>query len=193
MPKLTMAPVPLGGHQVGPQAGDERRHVPQQLNREGLTMDLIPENHNGAVVFNLISTGVANRGANDSYGDFAVAIHNYLMNSEVRYLLLDFQDEKEICANFLEELMQLAKRLRVPFLLVGVMEKPRRILESYDFTRRWPLFLTPEEAVAYLNANYPEFLQVSLAGLEFGTAIASSRNRAIATPDGESVEADAVE
>lgn len=140
-------------------------------------MELVPENLNGAVVFNIISSCGANKALCGNCADFAVSIHNWMMNSEVRYVLVDLQDEKEICPAFLEELMQLAKRLRLPFLLAGVMEKPKRILESYDFMNRWPLFATPEEAIAYLDKNYPGVTRVSLEGLEFGVAIASSRPR----------------
>jgi hypothetical protein len=140
-------------------------------------MELVPENLNGAVVFNIISSCGANKSVCGNCADFAVSIHNWMMNSEVKYVLVDMQDEKEICGAFLEELMQLSKRLRVPFLLAGVMEKPRRILESYDFVSRWPIFATPEEAVAYLDKNFPGTTRVSLEGLEFGVPIAASRPR----------------
>lgn len=140
-------------------------------------MDLVPEKLNGAVVFNIINSCNANKAICGNCADFAVGIHNWMMSSEVRYVLVDLQDEKEICGAFLEELMQLSKRLRVPFLLAGVMEKPRRILESYDFMNRWPLFTTPEEAVTYLDKNFPGTTRVSLEGLEFGVPIAQSRPR----------------
>ena len=156
-------------------------------------MDLVPENLSGAVVFNLLNSCAVNKLACGSCAEFVVAIHNYLMNSDVRYVLLDLQDEKDICPAFLEELMQLAKRLRVPFLLAGVMDRPRRILESYDFTRRWPLFSTPEDAIAYLEAHHPETLRVAIGGLPFGTAIATSRGRHVGIQDGEPVEAEAVD
>jgi hypothetical protein len=156
-------------------------------------MELIPENLGGAVVFNLQSSCSASRNVCGNCADFAVAIHNWLMASEVRYVLVDLQDEKEICPAFLEELLQLAKRLRLPFLLAGVMEKPRRLLESYDFTARWPLFVTPEEAVAYLEKHYPGATKVSLEGLEFGTPIAASRPRNAVLVETEGVEAEGVE
>jgi hypothetical protein len=89
--------------------------------------------------------------------------------------------------------MQLAKRLRVPFLLAGVMEKPRRFLESYDFTRRWPIFVTPEEAIAYLDKHYPGATRVALDGLEFGVAIATSRPRNGVLAEVEGAEAESVE
>ena len=140
-------------------------------------MDLIPENLGGTVVFNVVNSCGANKTICGNCGDFAVAVHNWMMNTEVRYVLVDLQDEKEICASFLEELLQLAKRLRVPFLFAGVMEKPRRILEAYDFLTRSPLFVTPDDAIAFLDKNYPGVTRVSLEGLEFGVAIATSRPR----------------
>jgi len=156
-------------------------------------MDLVPENLGGAVVFNLVNSCGANKAICGNCADFTVAIHNWLMNTEVRYVLVDLQDEKEICPTFLEELMQLSKRLRVPFLLAGVMEKPRRLLESYDFTARWPLFVTPEDAVAYLDKHFPGATKVSLDGLEFGVAIAQSRPRNALVPEAEGTEAEATE
>ena len=122
-----------------------------------------------------------------------MAIHNWLMNTEVRYVLMDLQDEKEICPALLEEIMQLARRLRIPFLFVGVMDKPRRILEAYDFTKRWPTFVTPEDAVFYLNEKFPGSTRVSLDGLEFGVAIATSRARNSVAVDADGAEADAAE
>ncbi len=155
-------------------------------------MELVPENLNGAVVFNIISSCNANKSLCGNCADFAVSIHNWMMNTEVKYVLVDLQDEKEICGAFLEELMQLSKRLRVPFLLAGVMEKPRRILEAYDFVNRWPLFATPDEAIAYLDKNYPGTTRVSLDGLEFGVPIAQSRPRNAVMADVEA-EADSPE
>ncbi len=156
-------------------------------------MDLVPENLGGAVVFNLNSSCGTNKAICGNCGDFAVAIHNWLMNTEVRYVLLDLQDEKEICPAFLEEVLQLARRLRIPFLFAGVMDKPRRILESYDFTNKWPTFITPEEAIAYLEEKNPGTTKVSLEGLEFGVAIATSRARNAVLADTDSGEAEAAE
>jgi hypothetical protein len=156
-------------------------------------MDLVPENLGGAVVFNLNSSCGSSKTVCGNCGEFAVAIHNWLMNTEVRYVLLDLQDEKEICPAFLEEVMQLSKRMRIPFLFAGVMEKPRKILEAYDFMRRWPIFITPEEAVSYLEEKHPGTTKVSLDGLEFGIAIATSRARNGVTPEADGADAEAVE
>lgn len=156
-------------------------------------MDLVPENLGGAVVFNVVNSCGASKAVCGNCADFAVGIHNWLMSTDIRYVLVDLQDEKEICGAFLEEMLQLAKRLRVPFLFAGVMDKPRRILESYDFLTRAPLFVTPEDAVAWLDKNHPGLTRVSLEGLEFGVAIATSRPRNAVAVDAEPQEADAVE
>lgn len=154
-------------------------------------MELVPENLNGAVVFNVQNSCAANKAVCGNCADFAVAVHNWIMASDVRYVLIDLQDEKEVCGAFLEELLQLAKRLRFPFVFCGVMDKARRILESYDFLGRAPLFITPEEAVTYLDKTYPGVTKVSLDGLEFGVAIAQSRPRHMALPEEAGTEAEA--
>ncbi len=156
-------------------------------------MDLVPENLGGAAVFNVVSSCGANKSVCGNCPDFAVAVHNTLMNTDVRYVIIDLQDEKEVCPAFLEELLQLAKRLRFPFLFAGVMDKPRRLLQAYDFTSRTPLFNTPEEAVAWLQENHPRLYNVSLAGIDFGTPIATSRARNAVVADVEGTEAEAVE
>lgn len=156
-------------------------------------MELVPENLNGAVVFNVMNSCGANRAICGNCSDFAVAVHNWVMNTEVRYVLIDLQDEKEICPLFLEELLQLAKRLRFPFVFCGVMERAKRILASYDFTTRSPIFVTPQEAIAYLEKTQPGITRVSVEGVEFGVAIAQSRPRNSLSLEDSSLEADAVE
>ena len=156
-------------------------------------MELVPENLSGAVVFNVINSCGANRAICGNCPDFAVAVHNWVMNTEVRYVLIDLQDEKEICPVFLEELLQLAKRLRLPFVFCGVMERAKRILASYDFTTRSPIFVTPQEAIAYLEQTYPGITRVSAEGVEFGVAIAQSRPRNTLSLDDASLEAEAAE
>jgi hypothetical protein len=151
-------------------------------------MDLVPENLDGAVVFNVLNSCGANKAICGNCGDFAIGIHNWLMNTDVRYVLIDLQDEKEICPTFLEELLQLARRLRIPFLFAGVMEKAKRILLSYNFQSRAPFFVTPEDAITWLDQNHPGLARVSLNGLQFGIPVASSRPR-----NGLMAEADASE
>jgi hypothetical protein len=156
-------------------------------------MELVPENLNGAVVFNVLNSCGANRAICGNCAEFAVAVHNWVLTTEVKYVLVDLQDEKDVCPVFLEELLQLAKRLRFPFVFCGVMEKARRVLASYDFTTRSPIFVTPQEAVAFLEKTYPGITRVSLEGVEFGVAIAQSRPRNALTLEDSTLEADAAE
>lgn len=156
-------------------------------------MDLVPENLNGTVVFNVVQSCNANKSVCGNCTDFAVSVHNWLMSSDVKYVVIDLQDEKEICPAFLEELLQLAKRLRYPFVFAGVMEKPKRLLEAYDFTSRSPTFTTPDEAIGALEKRFPGITKVSLEGLEFGKSIASSRPRTALVADESAPEAEAVD
>lgn len=156
-------------------------------------MELVPENLNGAVVFNLLNSCNANRAICGNCADFAVAVHNWVLNTNVRYVLIDLQDEKEICPSFLEELLQLAKRVRFPFVFCGVMDRAKRILASYDFTTKSPIFVTPQEAVAFLDKTYPGVTRVTLEGVEFGVPIAQSRPRNALALDDSSSEAEAAD
>jgi hypothetical protein len=140
-------------------------------------MELVPENLGGSVVFNVQSSCGANKAICGNCGDFAIAVHNWIMNTEVKYVVVDLQDEKEICPAFLEEMLQLGKRLRHPFVFAGVMDKPKRILQSYDYGARSPMFDTPQDALQYLEEKWPGITKTSLDGLEFGTPIAVSRPR----------------
>ncbi len=117
-------------------------------------MELVPENLGGSVVFNVQSSCGANKAICGNCGDFAIAVHNWVMNTDIKYVVIDLQDEKEICPAFLEEILQLGKRLRFPFVFAGVMDKPQRVLESYNYGNRASTFVTPQEALAYLEAAH---------------------------------------
>lgn len=160
---------------------------------QGDPMELVPEVVKNTLVFNVVNSCNANRNLCGNCSDFAVAVHNTLMNTEVKYVLIDLQDEKEMCPSFLEELMQLAKRMKFPFLFTGVMDRPQRILESYAFLNKHPLFESAEDAVDYLEKNYPGITRVSLNGIEIGVAVASSRPRNAVAGEGETTEGEAEE
>jgi hypothetical protein len=147
-------------------------------------MELVPELVNGAVVFTVHHSCGANKSICGNCPDFAVAVHNWLLSSELKYVILDLQDEKEICGLFLEELLQLRKRLKqYPFLFAGVMDKPRRVLESYDYLSRSPLFVTPEEAITWLGQNHPGISLQPANPTETGAPIAVSRPRHALAPE----------
>jgi hypothetical protein len=161
-------------------------------------LEFIPEKVGRAVVMNVFQNGQAVPRAVapvasvvDGYvgADFVVAVHNWLIGTQLRYVIFDFQDEKEVPADFLEELMQLMKRVRIPFLFTGVMQRPRALLMSYDYTSKFPIFGTTDEAIQFLDAKYPLLLTVPHDGIVFGTPIEMVRSRLNGKPGEEDGEA----
>lgn len=140
-------------------------------------MDFVPEYLDNAVVLNAVE--ICNHGIDcRQCPDLAISVHNWMVNTDAQYLILDFQDEKEVCSTILIEVLQLRKRLRVPFIFSGLMERPKEVLKSYAYNDH-PVFITPEEAVKYLKQKFPQ-LVVKPAGqaVQFGEPIPCSRNRA---------------
>ena len=140
-------------------------------------MQLIPENFDGVVVFT--ATHVCPYSESDCQlcSDYAVGIHNWMLSHELKYVILDFQDEKEVCHELLVELVQLRKRLKIPFYFSGIMAKPRLILEKFAFQSGLPVFTTPEEAVAELRKTSSNLLTIDLAKVAFGQPISVSKPR----------------
>jgi len=133
-------------------------------------LQLVPEEVDGAVVCNVIKTGEKLQG--DFSVEIALSLHNWIKQAEIPYLILDLQDEKDICEIFLSEVLQLRRRLRVPFLFAGVMERPRKVLEAYEYERDFPIFVTPEDAVRALRMQYPGVTEsVSSSKVVLGKAI----------------------
>jgi len=152
-------------------------------------MELVVEKLDGAVVFNVHKACTAGPGVCIACADFAVGIHNWLLGTDVRYVIVDLQDEKEVCYLFLEEIMQLRKRLRYPFVFAGVMDKPRQILASYDFLQQ--VFTAPQDAIAHLRKTVPQVLNVKLDGISFGQSIQVTKPRlGVKGPEEEGVEAE---
>lgn len=144
-------------------------------------MDFVPEIVDGAVILNAVdicTTGSECR----SCSELAVGVHNWLISHELRYLIVDFQDEKEVCSTMLTELLQLRKRLRFPFLFCGMMENPRKFLKSYAYDD-YPFFAIPEEAVSYLKGVNPSLLMTDLSGIAVGEAIPCTRSRTYKSED----------
>lgn len=165
-------------------------------------LEFVPEKVDRVVVMNVIQTArpVSNSVASmvspvDGFvgADFVVAVHNWLIGTHLRYIIFDLQDEKEVPADFLEELMQLMKRVRIPFLFAGVMQKPRALLMSYDYTSKYPIFSSIDEAVSYLASKHPTCLTVPHDGINFGVPIEMVRSRLNGKggeEDGEAVQED---
>jgi hypothetical protein len=140
-------------------------------------MELVPEIIDNIVVLNLKAS--EEKIYDDKSGsDVGVAVHNYLVSSEINYVIIDLQDEKEIPTAFMVELIQLHKRLRIPFLFVGVMTKAQKILDDYAFGMHdYPLFNAPEDAVSYLKEMFPEAASASTALVKEGDVLQVSRPR----------------
>ena len=120
-------------------------------------MDIIPILIDGAVVLSLDNSGSSQLG-----GRLVVCIHNWVKQNNLEYLVFDFQDEKKISIEFLTELMQLRKRLKVPFLFSGVMEQPGKIIEAYNCNDMYPFFWTPEDAIRALRIQNPGITESSI-------------------------------
>ena len=135
-------------------------------------VDLIPENVDGVVVLNALSKCPPNC---THCCDITVGIHNWLMANNLKYLVVDLQDEKVVCTTFLEELLQLRKRLRIPFAFVGAMEKPMQVIHSYDLANQFPLFNSPEEAARVFKEKYASLMAVTLENITFGQPLAVPR------------------
>lgn len=149
-------------------------------------MDFVPEIIDEAVVLNAVD--VCTNG-NDCRpcAELAVGIHNWLVVHKLQYLIVDFQDEKDVCTSILAELLQLKKRLRYPFLFCGMMEGPKKFLKSYAYND-YPFFAVPEEAVAHIRKIQPDLLKVDLSNVKQGEPIPCTRSRNYRPEDAEEVE-----
>ncbi len=139
-------------------------------------MDFIPEYIDNAVVLNAVE--ICNHGIDCRLcPDVAISVHNWLVSTDMSYLIVDFQDEKEVCSTILIEILQLRKRLRFPFIFAGLMERAKTVLASYAYNDH-PFFVTPEEAVKYLRTKFPELVANADANaVKFGEPIPCVRNR----------------
>ena len=139
-------------------------------------MEYVPILVDGGVVLN--ATSVCNNTAPDCKvcPDIAVGVHNWLVANNRKYLIIDFQDEKDVCSTMLVELLQLRKRLKFPFLLVGLMERPKHFLLSYAYGDDL-FFNTPEDAVEHLRSFHASLIDAEFGGIEFDKPIPTGRFR----------------
>ncbi len=149
-------------------------------------MDFVPEIVDGAVILNAVDICTIGNDCRQC-SELAVGIHNWLVAHQLRYLILDFQDEKDVCVTILTELLQLRKRLRFPFLFCGMMEGPKKFLQSYAYTD-YPFFAVPEEAVSYLKQKEPGSLKNDLGGIKVGEPIPCTRSRNYRAEDAEDTD-----
>ena len=138
-------------------------------------MELVPEIIDGVVVVNaetICSSGNDCRPCSE----LAVGVHNWLVTKKLKYFIVDFQDEKEVCETILAEIVQLKKRMEIPFLFCGVMTQAREYLKAYAYSE-YPFFDMPGEAADYLKSNYPRNVMTRLSHITEGEAIAFSRSQ----------------
>jgi hypothetical protein len=139
-------------------------------------MELVPTLIGGGVILDAMN--ICSHSSTDCKmcPEQAVGIHNWLLNTGVRYCLIDFQDEKDVCPTILVELLQLRKRMKIPFVFVGLMDRPKMTLTSYAYSG-YPFFAVPEEAVLHLRQMHPELFQINFSKVSFGEPIPNSRTR----------------
>src|SRR5688572_20681156 len=95
-------------------------------------MDFVPEIVDGVVILNAVDICTYGNDCRPC-SELAVGVHNWLIAHQLKYLVVDFQDEKDVCTTILTELLQLRKRLRQPFIFCGLMDGPQKFLESYAY------------------------------------------------------------
>ncbi len=140
-------------------------------------MEIKPTLVNGTVVLDVHQICTNNTNACRICPEQAVGIHNWLMATGTKYVMVDFQDEKEVCQSILIELLQLRKRLKIPFVFVGLMEKARSVLTSYAYSG-YPFFSAPEEAAVHLKQMHPDLVaDLDFTKVQFGQTIPCSRTR----------------
>ena len=135
-------------------------------------MDLIPVAVDGAVVLNLKNTCDSKSPSCEPCVHLLLNVHNWIKHTDLEYVIVDFQDEKDICPSFLEEILFLRKRLKGPFLFAGVMERPQNYLENFSYKDAYPLFVTPEDAVRALRIQHPGLTERPVAApIDFGNSL----------------------
>ncbi len=154
-------------------------------------MDFVPEIIDGSVVLNAVDICSCGNDCR-ACSELAVGVHNWLISHQLRYLIVDFQDEKEVCSTILTELLQLRKRLKFPFLFCGMMEGPKKFLLSYAYTD-YQFFSIPEDAVAFLRKASPQSLSSDVQTIKSGEPIPCTRSRIYKSEDAEDGEVDDTE
>ena len=95
-------------------------------------MELTPEEFNGSVVMRLSNICRNKQRSCAPCQDYIVAVYNWFKSNELGYALIDLQFGRDICNDFIFELLQIRMRLHIPFYFTGVSKKPKAILETYQ-------------------------------------------------------------
>jgi hypothetical protein len=164
-------------------------------------VELVPHRLDHAIVLNVCKHCHYSKTDCRDCSDVGIAVHNWLISTELKYVIIDLQDEKDVCHTFLQEVIQLRKRLRIPFLFCGVMDRPMRVLEDYNYTSSvYPTFNVPEEAVEFLRIKHPLVLESDMSKVALNEVLQVARPRAnriggeddevVGDDDGEAEELD---
>ncbi len=117
--------------------------------------DLIPVLIDGAVICNAKISCKNTSNVCEECLQAVICFHNWLRQMNIKYSIIDFLDEKSICPVFVEEIIILRKKNKIPFLFAGVTSSIEAVLEQFSPSEQLPLFLTPEDAVRALRLQYP--------------------------------------
>lgn len=152
-------------------------------------MNLVPELVDGCIVLNVENVCTSNSYDCKDCSDTGGALHNWLLVTGLKHVLIDLQDEKDICLTFLVELMQLRKRLPIPFKFIGAMDRPKILLECHGYSMDGsPIYHSPEKAAADLKLQHPEALSSSYSEVQIGEAVVNLKVRNAARSEGVSDE-----
>ena len=135
-------------------------------------MDVIPTLLDGAVVCTVSKLCKCPALSCELCTIEAIQVHNWVKLQQLPYLIFDFNDEKTICPTFIDELLLVRKRLRIPFLFSGLLGEARLFFEKRNSKDQYPLFLIPEDAIRALRMQNPGLTEIAPAfPLNFGNPI----------------------
>lgn len=118
-------------------------------------MDIVPTFLEGAIVFNIVEPCKIEKDSCEKCSCFPLLFHNWVKEAGLSYLVFDFQDENKLCKVFLEELVNIRKRLPIPVLFAGVADSTKEFIESYNCNYDYPVFSLPEDAIRALRMQHP--------------------------------------
>lgn len=127
-------------------------------------MNLIPISVDGAIVLNLDNCCIVKSRNCEDCINMTLQLRNWIVQTKLSYIIVDLLDEKSICPTFLEELIQLKKRLLIPLLYTGVTKSARDILAGVSNLNSYPFFITPEDAVRSLRVDMPSLTEKKING-----------------------------
>lgn len=139
-------------------------------------IELKPEMIEGILVFNVHAKENCKKPCKLCV-DYSVGIHNRLKKSELPYLIIDFQDAKDYCRTFLEEIVHLRKRIRMPMFLVGVMPRVETFFKEYSLLGQAKIFMDPESAIKDLKKTFPNLVGNNVKDAEFKQNIQVAKSK----------------